>query len=509
MSLIKISNLTFGYDGSPTNVFENLSLELDSDWRLGLVGRNGRGKTTLLRLLAGELNEYSGKIKASVEFEYFPPTVPDITLPTLEALRAVGGAKDWRLQRELTLLGVRDEAMERPFYTLSPGEQTKALLAALFSRENAFLLIDEPTNHLDEPAREAVAAYMRTKRGFILVSHDRAFLDACVDHILAINRNSVEVQSGNFSQWYHNKELRDEFEREQNEKLRREIHRLEEAAKRTKTWADKAESSKIGFDPREREKQIGARAYIGEKSRKMQQRRKNLERRQAEAIEQKSSLLRDVEEREELKLSPLRYHSERIAELRDVTVDYGNGAICSDISFLLRRGDRIALRGSNGSGKSSIIKIMLGGDVPHTGEVYIASGLKISYVPQDASDLSGSLDDYADSYGVNRTLLRSILRKLDFPREAFLRDISSYSAGQKKKVALARSLCESAHLYIWDEPLNFIDLMSRIMIEELILEYTPTLLFVEHDRTFRERIATQTIELGWVELPPREDEEVC
>ncbi|MGI6202566.1 MAG: ribosomal protection-like ABC-F family protein [Eubacteriales bacterium] len=506
MSVIKIINLTFGYDASAVNVFENLSLELDSDWRLGLVGRNGRGKTTLMKLLAGELAEYSGKIKASVEFEYFPPVVPDETKPTLEALRDIRGAKDWRLQRELTLLGVREDAMERPFCTLSPGERTKALLAALFSRENAFLLIDEPTNHLDEPAREAVAEYMRSKRGFILVSHDRAFLDACVDHILALNRNSVEVQSGNFSQWYYNKQLRDEFELEQNEKLRREIRRLENAARRTKEWADRAEASKIGLDSRQREKKSGGwRAYAGEKSRKLQKKRKNLERRQAEAIEQKSSLLRDVEEREELSLSPLRHHTDRLVELRNVSIDYGSGEICSDISFFIKRGDRIALRGSNGTGKSSIIKLVLGEKIPHTGEVFTASGLKVSYVPQDASSLSGSLDDYADRYGANRTMLRTILRKLDFPREAFLRDISTYSSGQKKKVALARSLCESAHLYVWDEPLNFIDLMSRIMIEELITEYRPTLLFVEHDRAFRENVATKTVELGWIAMPDRDE----
>jgi len=505
MSLIKITNLTFGYESSPVNVFENLNLELDSDWRLGLVGRNGRGKTTLMRLLAGELPDYSGKITASVEFEYFPPRIPDETKPTIEALRDVGGAKGWELVRELMLLGVREEAMGRPFCTLSPGEQTKALLAALFSREGAFPLIDEPTNHLDEPARDAVAAYLRTKRGFILVSHDRAFLDACVDHILAINKNSVEVQAGNFSQWYHNKKLRDEFELMQNEKLEREISRLKDAASRTKKWADKAEASKKGHDPKLREKKSGGwRAYAGEKSRKLQQRRKNLERRQAEAIEQKSSLLRDLEEPEKLELSPLRYHSARLVELRNVKIDYGAGAVCPPVSFVLSRGDRVALRGSNGTGKSSIIKLILGERIPHTGEFFVASGLKISYVQQDTSNLSGSLDDYADIYGVSRTMLRTILRKLDFPREAFTRDISTYSSGQKKKVALARSLCESAHLYVWDEPLNFIDLMSRIMIEELILEYQPTLLFVEHDRAFREKVATKTIELGWIELPDRE-----
>ncbi len=494
MSQIKINNLTFGYDGSPENVFENVSLELDTDWRLGLVGRNGRGKTTLLRLLAGEL-EYRGNIATNVNFEYFPPEFIDDTLPTIEALRLIGGAADWRLERELSLLGVREEASDRPFYTLSPGERTKALLAALFSRENAFLLIDEPTNHLDESARDAVAAYLRSKSGFILVSHDRAFLDACVDHILAINKTGFEVQAGSFSSWFRNKKQRDAAQLAQNEKLKGEIRRLEEAARRTERWADKSEASKIGFNPREREKSTGLRSYIGEKTRKMEKQRKNIERRQFAALDEKKGLLRDLEESEELKLHPLSYHSARLAELREVAIDYGSGEICSGITFTLTRGGRVALRGSNGSGKSSLIKLLLGGDVPYSGALYIAPGLKISYVTQDASSLSGRLDDYAELFAVDRTLLRSILRKLDFPREAFSRELSSYSAGQKKKVALARSLCEEAHLYIWDEPLNYIDLLSRIQIEGLIAQYQPTLLFVEHDRVFRERIATTTVEL--------------
>ena len=494
MSLIKIKDLTFGYDGAAENVFADVSLELDTDWKLGLVGRNGRGKTTLLRLLLGGL-EYRGTIKSSVEFEYFPPEVADTSQPTLEALCAVGGSRGWRLERELSLLGVRDDAFDRSFGTLSPGEQTKALLAALFSRENAFLLIDEPTNHLDEEARGAVASYLSEKRGFILVSHDRTFLDACVDHILAINKTGFELQAGNFSSWYRNKELRDAFELEQNAKLQKDIRRLEDAARRSGLWADKAEATKIGFDPRMREKSIGARAYIGEKSRKMQQRRKNLEHRQTEAIEEKSKLLRDLEESDELVLRPLEYHSARIAELRGVTVDYGSGAVCREVTFTLTRGGRVALCGPNGSGKSSLIKLLMGENIPYSGELFTAPGLKISYVPQDASALSGSLSEYAAAYGINDTLLRTILRKFDFPREAFERDLSSYSAGQKKKVTLARSLCESAHLYIWDEPLNYIDVMSRIQIEELIVRYRPTLLFVEHDRAFRENIAAKLVTL--------------
>jgi len=142
-----------------------------------------------------------------------------------------------------------------------------------------------------------------------------------------------------------------------------------------------------------------------------------------------------------------------------------------------------------------LIKLLLGEEIAHDGTVRRGSQLRISYVSQDTSDLKGDLKDYAREYGVDESLFKSILRKLDFSRIQFEKDIASYSGGQKKKVLIARSLCEQAHLHVWDEPLNFVDVLSRMQIEELLLEHAPTLLFVEHDRQFCDRIATKTVEL--------------
>ena len=169
--------------------------------------------------------------------------------------------------------------------------------------------------------------------------------------------------------------------------------------------------------------------------------------------------------------------------------------MCSGVCFQVEQGERIALCGPNGSGKSSILKLLCGQDIPHTGTLELASGLVISYVPQDASSLRGSLRDYAARCGIDETLFKTILRKLGFERVQFEKDMSDYSAGQKKKVLLARSMCQSAHLYIWDEPLNYVDVLSRIQIEELLTAFRPTLLFVEHDRMFCDKIATKLVEL--------------
>jgi len=166
------------------------------------------------------------------------------------------------------------------------------------------------------------------------------------------------------------------------------------------------------------------------------------------------------------------------------------------LSFTLEQGDRLALMGGNGSGKSSIIKLQCGEPVPHTGSVRIGSGLVISYVPQDTSFLTGDLSEFAEQRQIDEPLFKAILRKLDFARVQFEKDMSDFSAGQKKKVLIAASLCQQAHVYIWDEPLNFIDVLSRMQIEDLIVTFKPTMLFVEHDRAFCDNIATKLVELS-------------
>lgn len=492
MSIISVSNLTFCYDGSYDNVFEDVSFQLDTDWKLGFTGRNGRGKTTFLKLLLGDL-PYQGKISASTDFSYFPFSVPDTSQLTQWILEEVApDAESWKIQRECSLLELNADALYRPFNTLSNGEQTKALLAALFCRDNQFLLIDEPTNHLDEHARAVVSDYLKGKRGFILVSHDRAFLDNCIDHILSINRTHIEIQKGNFSSWYRNKELQDQFEFAENEKHQLEIARLSEAARRTSAWSNKLEKTKHG------ERNSGLRpdrGYIGRKSADMMRRAKSLEARQLSAIAEKSKLLKNIESAEALAIKPLTHHAKRLLELQDVYITYGEHPVCGPVSFSLLAGDRVVLRGRNGSGKSSLIKLILGQAIAHTGRVSLASNLTISYVSQDTAHLVGNLADYAAEQKIDESLFKAILRKLDFSRVQFEKDLRDFSQGQKKKVLLAGSLCQRAHLYIWDEPLNYIDILSRMQIEDLLKTYRPTLLFVEHDIAFSQAVATKTVEL--------------
>ena len=488
MSLIQISNLTFSYDGSYDNIFENVSFQIDTNWRLGFIGRNGRGKTTFLNLLMGKY-PYFGSISASVTFSYFPYPISDKSMLSIDIVEEIYPDYEyWQLSRELNLLQLDEDILYRPFETLSNGEQTKLMLAVLFLKENNFLLIDEPTNHLDIQGRALVSRYLNSKKGFILVSHDRAFLDGCVDHVLSINKTNIEVRRGDFSTWWENKKLQDTFEQAENAKLKKEISRLEETAREKASWSDRVEASKIGqhtFD----------RGYVGHKSAKMMTRSKAIEQRQQAAIEEKSKLLKNIERSDELKIFQTPFHTRRLVQLQDVSIAYGEKVVCENINFAIEQGDRIALRGANGCGKSSIIKLICGHEIPHTGVVRIGSGLKISYVSQDTSGLKGKLSELTQKEGIDESLFLAMLAKLDVPKTQMEKDMSALSAGQKKKVLLAMSISQNVHLHIWDEPMNYIDVISRMQIEELLLEYKPTILFVEHDKMFCDHVATKIIDL--------------
>ena len=509
MARIQVNHLTFAYESSFDNIFEDVSFTIDTSWKLGFIGRNGKGKTTFLNLLLGKY-EYSGSISMDVPCDYFPYTLSgeDLSKTANELMEEwKPGVENWRVMCELSDLSVDAELLYRPIQTLSYGERTKVMLAVLFSGENDFLLIDEPTNHLDREAREIVKRYLAGKKGFILVSHDRDLLDACVDHVLVLNRATIEVQSGNFSSWWENKTRADAFAQAENEKHMREIGRLRGAMMESQRWATKSENTKIGYDPiKEHDRSKNTRGYIGAKTKKMEARVKVYEQRMEKNIAEKEGLLQDVEQIRDLKLSPMEHYKDRLVEARDLSLQYGDGAapVFSGLTFEIKQGERVFLLGGNGCGKSSLIKAILrqagakgAGEENFaiSGKLEVASNLVISYINQDTSHLKGDLRMHAFEHGLDYSLFLSVLRQLDLEQVQFDKKIEEFSEGQKKKVLIATSILTPAHLYIWDEPLNYVDVFSRMQIEKLIEEYQPTMLIVEHDVRFREKMATKTVEM--------------
>ena len=222
---------------------------------------------------------------------------------------------------------------------------------------------------------------------------------------------------------------------------------------------------------------------------------KTTDSRRQKAVEEKSRLFANAEMEDRLTMTPLEFHSKRILDFDGITVQYGEKPLFEHLSFSVDAGERIALCGPNGCGKSSLLKILAGEGIPYSGQVIVPKSLKISCLPQDASHLSGQMSDWVEQRKIDESRFKTFLHKLGFLPEQFGGDMEFFSAGQKKKALLAASLCESAHLYLWDEPLNFIDVISRIQIENLLLQCCPTLIFVEHDETFLGTVTTKRIEI--------------
>ncbi len=528
MSQININNLSFAYDNYGEDVFKNVSVILDSSWKLGLIGRNGRGKTTLLKILLGELVG-SGTITSSVNFGYFPMDIEDKSLNTIEVIKnAIAPFTEWEhlmaeysqeeskldeygdilekyiyndgyiieelIKKEVGLIGSSSEILERSFDTLSGGEQTKMLLVALFLRKNHFLLIDEPTNHLDIDGRKTIGDYLKSKSGFILVSHDRQFLDDVIDHVMSINKSNIEIQRGNYSTWQTNKEWQDSFEIAENEKLRGEIGRLEKTMKEKVGWSEKIEASKFGQG-------VPDRGFVGHKAAKMMKRAKSIENRQNKALEEKSKLLKNIEQEEVLELFVGDSKKEKVVVVSDLVVSYGDRDLFKPLSFEVNKGECVWIRGANGTGKSSILKVLMGDDIgqgigsgiEYLGDVKVPKN--ISYVSQDTSFLKGNIKDFILDNEIDGVILRSNLHKLGFEKNHFDKNIEDWSEGQKKKLLIAKSLCDKAELYIWDEPLNFIDIITRGQIEELVKRVKPTMIIVEHDASFVENVVTSIVDV--------------
>lgn len=272
---------------------------------------------------------------------------------------------------------------------------------------NVFCLLMSQSNHLDIEARKQVGEYLQRKKGFILVSHDRELLDKCIDHILSINRNNIEVQQGNFSTWWNNKQMQDKFELAENEKLRKDIIRLSELARRSANWS-------VKWKKRKGTRNSGLKldkGFVGHKAAKMMKRAKSQENRMHSAIEMKSGLLKNIEQTSSLKISPLSYSKRTLITASSLALYYGDVRICNEINFQLHPGERIAVTGRNGCGKSTLLKLIYGENT-NIPELWIFdSKLKISYVSQDTSDLKGSLTAYAEQYMIDESLLKAILRK--------------------------------------------------------------------------------------------------
>ncbi len=523
MHNISLDNVHFHYDTPYAQVFSGLSLSINTSWRTALTGLNGRGKTTLLRLIAGQVQPAQGIVSTPIATSSFPYDIGNPHRPAMNvAMDCIAPFRQWeqdmerllaegteasiasygdvleryeklggydieaRCEQECARMGMNSNLLQREFASLSAGQQTRMLIMAMFLKNDAYPLIDEPTNHLDMEGRAMLGDYLAHKQGFLLVSHDRAFLDSCADHIVSINRNDVRVMQGSFSQWHEQMEAEEEHERRRTNNLRREIRSLEEAAQKRRSWSYSKEKEKRGaYD----------KGFIGHRAAKQMKRALAVERRIDEKLDEKQALLGNVETQRKLLIGRVTTAPDIVLTADNVGVDIGGKPVFGGVSFTLHRGERLAVLGANGSGKTTLLRTVCREFVPDHGTAYLPSWLVVARSYQQPIWNNGYLREHLYRHNIDETKFRTIMGSFGVAGDLFDRPLETFSFGQRKKVDLCRSFLQPAHLLVWDEPMNYIDLLTREQIEEAIIEAQPTMLFVEHDRAFVESIATAVIEL--------------
>ncbi|ERL65849.1 ribosomal protection-like ABC-F family protein [Schleiferilactobacillus shenzhenensis] len=487
MGTIQIQHLTFAYPDQETPLFKDFDLAFDAHWHLGLVGRNGRGKTTLLRLLMGELHG-SGTITTDLAFHYFPQPLPAAaaTMPVTAVLTAISAAEPWQWQVEMQALGLSLDLLDQPYGTLSGGEQTKVLLAELFSAPAGFALIDEPTNHLDSQGRDQTARYLRQKDGFIVVSHDPAFLNATTDHTLAIERKQVALYQGNYAVWHREKTATDTLEAHQNAQLKKDIKELTFAERQREDWSAKTEKKAVG----------AAKGFMSHRAAKMMRKAKNIERRADTAIAEKKTLLKNVDEIEPLTVPYTPWRTDQVLRVEQVTVTLGGRQLFQPVTFTLKRGDRLQIDGPNGIGKSSLIHALLGqlASTAVSGSFQIPQDLQLSYLPQTFADPVKLLQVVGADALKDQTILYW-LHKMGMPRPRFLVPVSHWSMGEKKKLLLAHALQVPGNLLIWDEPTNYLDVDTRNQLLAGVQKSDATMIIIDHDRDFTKTVCNRHLVL--------------
>lgn len=516
--IINLDNVSFNYPGAYEDVFNSLTVSIDTSWKTGIIGRNGCGKTTLLKLINHDISPSIGNISIPIKTHLFPlnikntgelviNVIKDILGPyreleslitnsskensedLLKALQIYcdidGYNIEYKIKTEILKIGLSEEILSRYFNTLSGGEQTKVQIATLFLLDNTYVLLDEPTNHLDIHGIKSLSAYLSQKHGYIVVSHNRSFLDNSIDHVLFINKSSIGIEKGNYSSWEHNENLKTDFEMRKKQRILKEVSELEKAARQRRDWAAKKEREKNSEEATDK-------GYIGARSAKLMKRALCIEKRIEKKLDEKKELLKDYERERNLKLS---YTSNVniVLDVSNLQIRINDKPIIKNLSFRIMEGDRIAVQGANGSGKTTLLKSIIGEIVPTNGIIKLDKRIKVAYSSQFPKWNIGYLRELLILNNIDESRYRTILDYLGTHREIFERDLSTFSVGELKKVDLAYCFYMDSCFQIWDEPLNGLDISSRKLLESAILKFKPTILFVEHDSSFIENVSTDKI----------------
>ncbi|MFC7321667.1 Vga family ABC-F type ribosomal protection protein [Halobacillus campisalis] len=426
-------------------------IQIDRNDRIGLVGHNGSGKTTLLNVLARKLQPDQGEVIQHVQTEILPQ-------------------------------------LKRTDTSKSGGEVTQEYINQALIKAPGLLLADEPTTHLDTAHMEWIEKKLLQWNGaFVLVSHDRAFLDAVCTAIWELEEGKVKVYPGNYSQYEDQKELEHRQQQAAYEKYESQKKQLEEALKEKERKADKADKTPKNVSRSEARE---AKPYFAKKQKKLQKTGKALETRlekleKVEKVKEATPIRMNVPNEETFK-------NRIILRVEDVEGLIGERVLWKATSFHVRGGDKLAIIGANGSGKSTFLKKII-----HQEEgMKVSSSMKIGYFSQNLNivDLKQSiLENVSAGSKQDETLIRTVLARLNFYRNDVHKLVGILSGGERVKVALAKLFLSDINTLVLDEPTNFLDIEAARALESLLMEYTGSVIFVSHDRRLIENIATRIL----------------
>ncbi len=507
---ISVSNLVKEFEVGH-KILDGLTFQVDTGERVGLLGPNGCGKTTLLRILTGVMDYDEGDVVIAPgkrmglisQIPVYPAgyTVEDVLATAFEPLRemeremaalaeqmgegtdptllarydkltaafeAAGGYEtDTKTNKVCNGLTIPQSMREQLFDKLSGGEKTRVNLARLILEDTDILLLDEPTNHLDLRATEWLEEYLDKFKGTVLtVSHDRYFLDKVVNRIVEIQGGKAEFYSGNYSFYVVEKERRYEEKLRQYEKEQAKIEQLEKAAEQMRIWAYS------GMD-------------------KTFKRVKSMEKR----IERMRTTDRPTKERKmEVRFGEREFRGDEVLTIKGLTKSFGDRTLFSNLGLEVAGGERIALLGDNGSGKTTLLKILLGEEEPDAGKVRMGPTVKVGYLPQHVHfdhPERNLVDTLIYEQDCTAQTARNRLAAFKFRGEDVFKPVSALSGGEQSRLRLCMLMDEKINLLILDEPTNHLDIQSREWIEEAVEEYEGNLLFVSHDRYFIDRFASR------------------
>lgn len=453
-------------------ILKELCAEIPEGSCIAVVGANGDGKTTLLSILAGELERTNGSID-------WTGRIPSITYFKQEQINEK--STDWNITDSEKYRSKWNVPKETEYTCASGGERMKIRLSAALSENSELVLLDEPTNYLDQGSLEELVGMINdSKATYIIVSHDRHFIDQTAERIFEIEHGTLTVYTGNYSSYRKQKEVEREIQAAHYEQQQRKIERVEEQIALLDDWSAKAHAKKGGD-------KVYTRMKAKKKNIQIRSKRTRLE-----AELEKERIEKPADEmRVEFDVKGKRKKGNRVLELKDVRKAFGNRELFNHVSFTVQAGERIGLIGENGSGKSTLFKMILG-EENYDGDLWLTNGMTIGYMSQTMTDLPNNktmAEYFHTETFAEQELVRIQLANLGFEEEQWNVLLGELSQGERVKVKLMQFILEGTDVLLLDEPTNHLDLPSREEMEKTLASFPGTILFASHDRYFTKQMA--------------------